>query len=343
MKKNLAVILVCLLSLFVACPAFSFTDKGIIKIAHSQKENDLFEDHYKAMTSVFRQIVERDTQGRFKVQVFPNGQLGDLRSTLEQCQKGIVQITTGQSIGNLAAYQPDLNLFETPFLFRDQVAVVETFKSPLGQSIVESLAKGKGLRILGIMPAGMRCFSNNVRPIKKPEDMKGLKMRTMEIPVYIKMMEALGANATPVSWNELYTACQTGVVDGQENAPNTMILASLQEVQKFYTLDNHTANIVCFNINEKFYQSLSPTDRKTINRATRLALESFMGLVNAKESRDIAFLGTKMKITVLTPEEMGKFKQACFPSILEYLKKEIGSDKVDKFVKQVEEINKKVY
>ena len=343
MKKSIVILLVCLLSLFIAFPAFSATDKGIIKIAHSQKENDLFEDHYKAMTSVFKQVVERDTQGRFKVQTFPNMQLGDLRSMLEQCQKGMIQITTGQSIGNLAAYQPDLNLFETPFLFRDQVAVVETFRSSIGQSMVESLAKDKGIRILGIMPAGMRCFSNNVRPITKPEDMKGLKMRTMEIPVYIKMMEALGASATPVSWGELYTACQTGVVDGQENAPNTMILASLQEVQKYYTLDNHTANIVCFNVNEKFYQSLSPADRKTIDRATKLALESFMGLVNAKESRDIAFLATKMQINALTPEQMDKFKQACMPSVLEYLKKEIGAGKVEKFVKQVEEINKKIY
>src|SRR5699024_5544576 len=112
-----------------------------------------------------------------------------------------------------------------------------------GQELADEVAKKSGVRILAYTPSAYRNFSNNVRPVHTASDMKGLKIRVQQFPVYIALVEALGASATPIAWTELYTALQTGVVDGQENAPYTMLLTDLQEVQKYYTLDHHVLNI----------------------------------------------------------------------------------------------------
>ena len=337
------------LFLFVVLFAFAFVfngpvvssafalEKGVIKFAHSQQETDLFETHYKALTGVFGNLVEQGTQGRFTVESYPNGQLGDLRSMLEQCQRGMIQVTAAQSIGLLASYYPAAQVFEIPYALKNPEIVKMVFNSSFGKDMVKDIAEKTGLRILALLPSGMRSFTNNVKEIRTPDDMKGLKIRVMQIPIHLKMVEALGASATPIAWEELYTSLQTGVADGQENAPNTMLMAKLEEVQKFYTLDQHTANNVIFAINEKFFQSLSPRDQKVIEYAARQASEAFLGIVTAKESRDLEYLATKLKITPLSPEEIGLFKEKAQPPVVEYLKGEIDPKVVDAFLKAVEE------
>lgn len=312
-------------------------ESGVIKFAHSQQEDDLFETHYKALTSVFGSLVEQGTQGRFKVESYPNGQLGDLRSMLEQCQRGLIQVTAAQSIGLLASYYPAAQVFNIPYAFKNPEVAKTVFEGEFGQKMVEDIAAKTGLRVLALLPSGMRSFTNNVREIKTPEDMEGLKIRVMQIPIYIKLVEALGAAPTPIAWEELYTALQTGVVDGEENAPNTLIMAKLEEVQKYYTLDQHTANNVIFAINEKFFQSLSENDQRVIQYAARQATNSFLGIVTAKESRDLEYLATKMKITTLTPEQINLFREKAQPPVVEYLKGEIDPQIVDDFLDAVAE------
>lgn len=331
MKHMVLFILFFLITMVFTVSSSAATKPVTIKLAHSEKN----EAQYLALTDTFKKTIETETNARIKVQVFPNGQLGNLRSMLEQTQRGMIQSTTAQSLGLLTSYYPNLQVMETPFAFKNTDQIMEFFQSKFIQNMVDDFAATKGLRLLAIMPAGMRSFSNNVRPILTPDDMKGLKIRAMEIPIFFRMVQALGASPTPVSWEELYTALQTGVVDGQENAPNTMILANLHEVQKYYTLDNHVGNIVTFSMNEKFFQSLSEEDRNIIQNAATKSAAEFVRVVSEKEAADIALIAKKTQITRLNNEQLQAFKKAAMPPVLEYLKGELGNDLIEQFVKEL--------
>ena len=333
--KRMTLIGLTMLVCFLAAAPTMAAQSVTIKLAHSEKN----ENQHAALTNTFKEIIEKETNGRIKVQVFPNGQLGNLRSMLEQTQRGLIQATTAQSIGLLTSYYPSLQILETPFAFKNPEQIMKFFQTDFIQEMVEDFAKTKGVRLLAILPAGMRSFSNNVRPIVAPDDMRGLKMRVMEIPIYLRMVQSLGASPTPVAWEELYTALQTGVVDGQENAPYTMIMANVQEVQKYYTLDNHVGNIVTFSINEKFFQGLSDEEKKTVQRAAEKGAAEFVRIVEEKEEADIEFLATKMQITRLTDEQREKFAEKAMPSSIEYLRGEIGNEVVDRFLEELEKMD----
>jgi len=335
MKRLIQMMIVAALVFFLSGISASAAEKQVvIKLAFSEKN----ENQYAALTDTFKGIIEKETNGRVKVQLFPNGQLGNLRSMLEQTQRGLIQSTTAQSLGLLTSYYPNLQIMETPFAFKNPEQIIAFFQTDFVQEMVEDFAATKGLRLLAVMPAGMRCFSNNVRPIVTPNDMKGLKIRVMEIPIFLKMTQSLGASPTPVSWEELYTALQTGVVDGQENAPNTMILANLQEVQKYYTLDNHVGNIVTFSINEKFFQTLNDREKEIVTRAARKGADEFVRIVSEKETKDLEFLSSKMQITRLTDAQIKEFEKVTLPAALDYLRGEIGAEVVNRFVQEKEKI-----
>lgn len=342
MKRKIIICLSVLLALFLAsmsCAA-DYRTEGTIKVGHTEKATDVFEDQYMAYTSVFKDAVERNTSGRFKVTAFPNSQLGDNRSMMEQCQRGLLQIQLTISCGFLAAYDPRFALFELPYIFKDGDHITRMFQTEYALEMIETLAQKNGIRIIGVLPAGMRCFSNNVRPISSPADMKGLKIRSMEIPIYMKMIEALGASPTPIPWAELYTSCQTGIVDGQENAPQTFVLAGFHEVQKYLTLDYHTGNTMMIIMNEKYFQSLSPDDQLVIRRATRDAIKAFLGILMLKETRDMNILAEKMEITPLTTAQIEEFKNTALPPCLAYMEGEVGKEELDKFMAAVEESSK---
>ena len=339
MKGKLVICLAILFVLFSFSVSYAadYRTEGTIKVGHTEKEANIYEDQYMAFTSVFKDTIARNTQGRFKVTSFPNSQLGDNRSMLEQCQRGILQMHLTISCGFLAAYDPRFALFELPYVFKDGDHITRMFQTDYAQDIVESLAQKTGIRIIGVLPAGMRCFSNNVRPVSSPADMKGLKIRSMEIPIYMKMTEALGASPTPIPWAELYTSCQTGIVDGQENAPQTLVLAGLHEVQKYLTLDNHTGNTMTIIINEKYFQSLSPDDQLVLRKAVRDATKAFLGVLMLKEAREMKVIESKMEVTPLTTAQIEEFKNAALPPCLAYMEGEVGKEEVDKFMSAVNE------
>jgi tripartite ATP-independent transporter DctP family solute receptor len=322
-------ILIVFVSAFVA-NAGSIT----IKLAHGLAD----EGHYHAMTSTFRELVEKGTEGRVVVQVFPNGQLGTIQSLIEQTQGGLIQATTSQSVALVAAYYPNLQIMETPFAFKTPDEIIKFFDTDFVRQMVEDCAKTKGLRLLAVMPAGMRCFSNNKKPIVTPDDMKGMSIRVLESPLWLNMVENLGASPTIISWEELYTALQTGVVDGQENAPSSMLLANLQEVQKYYTLTNHIGNVIAFAMNEKFFQSLSAYDQEIIKEAAKKASAEFVRVVSEKEESDLKIIGERMEIILLTDAQRNKFVEKALQPALSYLKNQIGEDVVNKFVEELRKL-----
>jgi tripartite ATP-independent transporter DctP family solute receptor len=302
----------------------------VVRFGHVDGEGDLLANPYWVFTEVFGTALKNGTAGRYELQVFPNSQLGDLESLLEQNIRGSLQMVGGLNAGHVAAYAPIAEVLELPYTFPDTEIARKVLNGPFGKSLADKIAKESGVRIISYLPSAFRNFSNNVRPIHSPKDMEGLKIRTQQVPIHVKMVEALGASPTPIAWAELYSALQTGVVDGQENAPYTMLLANLQEVQKYYTLDHHLINMPLITINEEFYQGLDPKDRVVFDTAARDATFAMLGVIAAKESQDMKTI-TKAGVEVYqpTPEEFTQFVEKAQGPVAEILSEEIGSDIID--------------
>jgi tripartite ATP-independent transporter DctP family solute receptor len=181
--------------------------------------------------------------GRIEFQLYPASQLGNEREILEGLRIGTIEMTTS---GVAGIAEPLFDIIDMPFLFRDRHHVYTVLDGPIGQEI---LAKNKDQKLvaLGYFENGFRHITNNKRPINKPDDIRGLKQRVVEHKIYLATMKALGANAVPIPYGELYTSLKTGVVDGQDNPLINIWTAKFFEVQKYLTLSAHVySNNVVF-------------------------------------------------------------------------------------------------
>lgn len=327
-KKALRVMLVAGALMAVALPS-ARAAQTVVKLAHTEAgSGDLLHHPYYTLTQVFSRYVDSRTHGRYKVQVFPNGQLGDLESLAQQASKGIIQMAVGLSPGHLASWDPDIQVLEMPYAFPNRSVAFEVLNySKFGRELADEVAKKSNLRILAYMPSAFRSFTNSKHPVHSANDMKGLKIRVQKFPIYVAMVKALGANPTPIAWSELYNALQTGVVDGEENAPYTLLLANLQQVQKYYTLDQHVLNTPLITINEHFYEQLSPEDKATFRLAAREAAIAFCGVVVAKEGQDLATIRKAgVQIYTPTPAQRQTFVKATRGPLEAWMKKNIHGD-----------------
>ncbi len=298
-----------------------------IKLAFDETE-DLFDTPSGPMV-VFKNYIERESNGEIKLKVYPCGQLGNASERLLQVKRGTIQASTSIPSGQLAAqYYPDLSVFDIPFLFSSNIVAYKIVhpENKFAQDLYDDIARKTGIRVLAFFVAGKRHFTNNVRPIKRPEDFKGLKIRTMQVPAHMKMVEAFGGSPTPISYNELYTALQTGVVDGQENNIQNIRYTNIFETQKYITLDGHITLFNVLIINEKFYQSLSERHRNIIKEAALQAIISFRGLVELLEINDTRYLIEKgMQFTHLSSAELDRFKKVAQPPVIEYIKQQLDT------------------
>lgn len=315
----------------------------VIRIGHPEAEIDIVSTPYYAYTEVFKSIVESKSGGRIQVKVFPNSQLGDLRSMMEQTARGDIEMCAGQNTGLLATYTPNIQVLEIPYSIKTTEIGREVLDGEFGKAMEQEIVEASGLRMLSWLPSSFRCFSNNVKEIKTPEDMKGLNIRTMQVPIHIAMIKALGANPTAIAFEELYSALQTGVVDGQENAPYVFLMGKLEEVQKYYTLDNHLLNTACVMINEKFFKSLSAEDQEIIRNAAQEAKLALLGIVAAKTSDDLKTIeDAGVKIYTPTSDEFEAFREKVQPFVLDELKEKVDEEWIDKYFNAVKEAEEKL-
>jgi TRAP-type transport system periplasmic protein len=181
--------------------------------------------------------------GRIEFQLYPASQLGNEREILEGLRIGTIEMTTS-GVAGLA--DPLYDIIDMPFLFRDRHHVYTVLDGPIGKEILEK-NKDQRLVALGFFENGWRHITNNKRPINAPADLRGLKQRVVEHKIYLATMKALGANAVPIPYGELYTSLKTGVVDGQDNPLINIWTAKFFEVQKYLTLSGHVySNNVVF-------------------------------------------------------------------------------------------------
>ena len=224
---------------------------------------------YAQAATFFAEKLKEKTNGAVEVQVFPNSQLGNQRDMIEGMIFGTVDMcmSTTAVLGN---FVPELSVFDLPFLFRDRAHAYKALDS-LGMELAK-LGEQRGFKLLVMMENGVRHTTNSKRPIRKPEDMKGLKVRVMEQVTFIKMMELLGASPTPMAFGEVYTALQKGVIDGQENPLSTITTSRLFEVQKYISLTGHTYSAEPMLIGMKAWNKLSKDQQKAMLEAADEAL-----------------------------------------------------------------------
>ena len=212
----------------------------------------------------FAKLVKERTNGEVEIQVFPSSQLGNQRDLVEGLVLGTVDMTlTGTAV--MGNFVPEVAVFDLPFIFRD---IPHAYKAldTVGMELCK-LGEKKGMITLAIWENGVRHMTNNRNAIRKPEDMKGLKIRVMEQPVYIKMMEVLGASPTPMAMSELYTALQKGVVDGQENPLAHIASKRFDEVQKYISLTGHTYAPEVVLISTIAWKKLTPEQQDIVLKA----------------------------------------------------------------------------
>jgi len=220
----------------------------------------------------FQKALENKSNGTLKVKIFPDGQLGSEREVLELLQIGSVAATK-VSAATLSNFVPEYHLLGIPYLFRDKQHLFDVLEGPIGKSILE---KGSRFWLRGLCyyDAGSRSFYTSDKAIRTPDDLKGLKIRVMNNQMAINMVNALGASATPLSYSELYTAMQQGVVDGAENNPPSFVSSNHYELSKYYTLDQHSYVPDVLLIGTKYWDKLSEDEKIWVQAAADLSAQT---------------------------------------------------------------------
>ena len=213
----------------------------------------------------FQKALEKKSNGTLKVKIFPDGQLGSEREVLELLQIGSVAATK-VSAATLSNFVPEYHILGIPYLFRDKEHQFEVLEGKIGKSILEKGSKF-WLRGLCYYDAGSRSFYTSNKAIRTPDDLKGLKIRVMNNQMAINMVNALGGSATPLSYGELYTAIQQGVVDGAENNPPSFVSSNHYEISKYYTLDQHSSIPDVLLIGTKYWDSLTEQEQGWVQAA----------------------------------------------------------------------------
>lgn len=236
----------------------------------------------------FENELNRLAPGRYKVQHFPGGALGGEREMVESLQLGTLQmaIVGTAVIGN---FVPDMMVMDMPFLFRDSAHARATLDGALGKELLAKF-RARGLVGLTFGEIGFRHITASKRPIRSAEDLKGLKIRTMENQVHLAAFRALGAQPTPMAWTEVMTALQQGTIDGQENPISVLVSAKLWETQKHVTLSRHVFTPIAFVMSPSLFDRLSSADQEIMRKAAEAGRAANRRYVDEAEKSGLAEL-----------------------------------------------------
>lgn len=235
------------------------------------------------MAKYFKEELEKLYGGELKIDIYPNGALGGEREAAEGVKLGTIQMTVVTSDGTLPAWVPDIQVLSIPYLFQNKEQAYKVLDGVITDQLGPKFEE-QGFKHLGFGELGFRHFTNNVREVKSAADMKGLSIRVQEAPIWFALMKSLQASAVPVAFNELYTALQQGMVDGEENPIASIATSRFNEVQKYLTLDGHTYAAVSMIMNKSFYDGLPEDLRAAIDQAAKNAVPRQREAVSAKEA-----------------------------------------------------------
>ena len=282
--------------------------------------------HYGNAVDAFAKEVEARTAGRYKIQNFYAGALGAERESVEAVQLGTLDMVM-TSTGPLPNFVPEVAILDIPFLFRDYAHARAVLDGPIGQELLAKF-EAKGLKPLAWGENGFRHMTNSKRDVKAPEDLKGLKMRTMENPVHIAAYKGFGIITTPMAFPEVFTALQQGTVDGQENPLPVIISAKFDQVQKHLTLTGHVYSPCIFVMNKAAFDKLSAADKQAFLEAAKVAIKANRARVDEDDAKGVADLRAK-GMTVIDNVDKARFVAALAPVNAEF-EKQFGKANLDK-------------
>jgi tripartite ATP-independent transporter DctP family solute receptor len=268
---------------------------------------------------VFGQELEKRTQGRYKVKTFYSAALGGEREAVEAVQLGTLDLTLGS--GAISNFVPEVKVFDVPFLLRDHGHARRVLDGPIGQQMLAKF-EARGFKALAWGENGFRHMTNSKHAIRGPEDLKGLKMRTMENPVHMRAYRAFGLSPTPMNFAEVFGALQQGVVDGQENPLSVIANAKFDQVQKYLTLTAHVYSPSVLLMGKPAFDKLSPSDKSAFIESAKIATAANRAKIDADEKVVVQELRAR-GMEVVDQVDRGKFEDALKPVYAEF-EKEFG-------------------
>ncbi len=289
--------------------------KVTIRIAHTEAEDRTV----NLAANEFKQWIEAESGGNITVEVYPNGSISGSDADLaEAAAMGTIEIAFSATSA-LTNYSEKFGILDMPYLFDTPQNYFAAVDGDLGAALNETL-NGTGLKILGFSFNGIRNTTNNVRPITQPADFKGIKMRVMQSPTHIATFKALGANATPMSFGEIYTGLQQGTVEGQDNAASLIYAQQFYEVQKYLSLTEHNYGSMAFIANEGWYNGLSQENRALVDEGVKKYILDWERQTELENNDSfIKQLEDKgMIVNTITPENHTKFVEAVQPVYAEF-------------------------
>lgn len=335
MKKRVALILLIVMILsLTACgtngnsepakPASNETVKEIVlKAGHSVAPTH----PYHLGLEKFAQLINERTNGKIKIEIFHSAQLGNERDMIEGLQMGTIDMVVS-STGPMGGFEPKMLVVDLPFLFRDREHAYKVLDGEIGKELLSTLPS-KGIVGLAFWENGFRHITNSKKPINGPEDIKGLKIRTMENQVHMDSFKELGADPTPMAWSEVFTALQQKVIDGQENPIPIIYTQKIYEVQKNLALTEHFYSPSLLLMSKAKLDSLD-ADTQRILADTALEVAAYeRGLIKEMEDKQIDELkGFGVKVT--TPDK-AKLQEAVAPVYKKY-ESQFSKELIDKII-----------
>lgn len=330
------------LAMGIALPALLFAGTASAEIgAHTLKFAAANNKGHPQVTGMekFAEIVKAKSGGKIDVKLFPGGVLGGDVQTVSALQGGVVEMLV-LNAGILASNVKAFGAVDLPFLFNSGEEADKVMDGAFGKSLADKLP-ATGLVGLAYWELGFRNLTNERRPVTKLEDIKGLKIRTLQSPIPIEMFNSLGANAVPLPYTELYTALETGTVDGQENPAANIINAKFYEVQKYMTLSRHQYNPQIVLISKKFWDKLNDEEKAVLQSAATEARDLQRKVSRDADAKAVAEIKEKgMQVDGLSATETQRLRDAVKP-LIDKFSADIGADTVSLLFKELDAARKK--
>ncbi len=273
--------------------------------------------HQGVAIDTFAKEVEKRTGGRYKIQPFYSGALGAEREATEAVQLGTQELTF-TSTGPVPNFVPEVKILDVPFLFRDYGHARAVLDGPIGQELLQKF-DARGIKALAWGENGFRHMTNSKRAVNGPDDLKGLKMRTMENPVHVQAYKGFGIIPTPMAFSEVFMALQQGTVDGQENPLSVITSAKFDQVQKHLTLTGHVYSPCVFLMNKESFDKLSAADKTAFLEAAKEGVKANRLRVDSDEKMAVADLRAK-GMTVVDQVDKTRYQTALAPVYADFEK-----------------------
>lgn len=343
MKRSMTLVACAVFALFVFGVTTSAFGAMEIKFGHIAPP---FHGQSKGVDA-FAKYVQDKTKGEIVIKTFPFGQLGNETSLAEQVQSGTLTLAT-ITTAVLQNYVPQVAIVDLPFVFPNRKTAYATLDDPKFQEKLFGYLPAKGFVAIGWTENEFRDITNSVRDVRKPEDMKGMKIRVMKSPVYIDTFKQLGASPVDLPFPQIYSALQNKTIDAQENPLLTSILIKATEITKHVTKTGHILTECIIVVNPDFWKKLTDEQKKIFREAAKVAIETnrkenaalMQKLPKTGESVAEYCRKNNVKVIELTPQEREKFR-AAMTKVWDKYRKQVGPELFDFFIGKIKEHDSK--